>query len=220
MEQTSSFLGSYCLPLLVYMLSWAGGCCSNSLHNFRFYFLSSDVDWVRGKARQDARTCAVCVGARQRLGCGAGTEEVRERLSVYPCRQPPLHTPPPCYLLGLHARHNLSPCSLSSPLYFRVMEISVAVLVFFRDEHIPSSSLPSSSIRSNYADALHRFFLLLLLLTLDYPMVFTGSLFFSYDHLLLLTIDHHIMLLTGSLLFFFGGDMFGSPALTLNEWVV
>lgn len=113
------------------MLSWAGGCCSNSLHNFRFYFLSSDVDWVRGKARQDARTCAVCVGARQRLGCGAGTEEVRERLSVYPCRQPPVHTPPPCYLLGLHARHNLSPCSLSSPLYFRVMEISVAALVFF-----------------------------------------------------------------------------------------
>lgn len=28
----------------LYMLSWAGGCCSNSLHNFRFYFLASDVD--------------------------------------------------------------------------------------------------------------------------------------------------------------------------------
>lgn len=137
------------------MLSWAGGCCSNSLHNFRFYFLASDVDW------QDARTCAVCVGARQRLGCGAGTEEVRERLSVYPCRQPPLHTPPPCYLLGLHARHNLSPCSLSSPLYFRVMEISVAALVFFETN----------------AFLHHRF-----LLAFDQTMLmlFTGSFYFYF----------------------------------------
>lgn len=139
-----------------YMLSWAGGRCSNSLHNFRFYFLASDVDW------QDARTCAVCVGARQRLGCGAGTEEVRERLSVYPCRQPPLHTPPPCYLLGLHARHNLSPCSLSSPLYFRVMEISVAALVFFETN----------------AFLHHRF----LLLAFDQTMLmlFTGSFYFYF----------------------------------------
>lgn len=132
-------------------------------------------------------------------------------LSVCPCRHPPLHTPHACYLLGLHARHKVSPCSsllarsLSDPLYFRVMEISVPSFVFFLDKRIPSSSLPSSSTRSYYA--LHGFFLLLLpLLTLDYPMLFTGSLFFSYFFQLSITIN---MLLTGFLCFFFG-DMFGT----------
>lgn len=167
---------------------------------------------VKRGRRQDAWTCAVCVGARQRLGCGAGTEEVRERLSVCPSirvatRLSTRLTPATCWgstldtKYPLALRSTLALCLIHSIL--GLWKYPSPLSFFFRDKRIPSSSLPSSSTRSYYT--LQR-----VLSTSSSNTRLSYALHgFSLLLLLLLAIDHR-MLLTG-LLCFFIGDMFGTP---------